>query len=626
MTTRGPGRPTPIPISLIAALVASGNLLAQAGDVQVKVSSRPLHEGKVNPMLFGNFMEPLDDLIPGMWSEMLNDRGFEGVVRCANWVYYDGAANTCDRQWEPGDDWSLETAGAFNGPRCARITGRLDRPAGMAQPGLAVTKGATYHFAGHFRANAADTRVQVVIKAALAQGDWTELAAASLPPPGATWTRAAAQLISGGTTDRAVFEIRVTGKGTVWADKLSLMPAQNLKGWRTDVIGAIGAARPAVIRWGGSAIDPGGYRWKSGIGNRDQRVPFPNTIWGRIDSNDVGIDEFCQFCELVQAEPLICLSFSDGPQNAADLVQYCNGPADTEWGAKRAANGHPEPYRVKYWQLGNEISGEDDNYVAKCPAFFEAMKRADPSVRLLSSFPSQKVLDALGKSVAYIAPHHYTPDLGGCEADFNKLDRMIRNAPGCDHIRVAVTEWNFTAGDWGLMRGKMLTLEGALLNARYLNLLARYSDLVEIACRSNMANSSCSGIIGTSPAGLLKRPSYHVMKLYSEHAKPIPLAIGNLPDGLDGMACATLDRKAVCLFAVSLKNEPTELVLDLTEFGDAFTCLAMETVSDTLDARQPDVMNHWTAPGRVAATRTAVKGNKVTLPAFSAAAIECGKP
>lgn len=202
---------------------------------------------------------------------------------------------------------------------------------------------------------------------------------------------------------------------------------------------------------------------------------------------------------------------------------------------------------------------------------------------------------------------------------------MIRNSPGGSHLRIAVTEWNFTAGDWGLLRGKMLTLEGALLNARYLNLLARYSDMVEIACRSNMANSACSGIIGTSPAGLLKRPSYYVMKLYAEHAKPIPLVIGSLPEGLDVVACATPDRKALCLFAINTRNEPADLTLDLAEFGESFTCLTVETVCDTLDARQPDVMNHWTAPERVSSVRPPVTGGRITLPAFSVSAIECGK-
>ena len=115
-----------------------------------------------------------------------------------------------------------------------------------------------------------------------------------------------ARLTSSGTTDRCVFELQLTGRGSVWVDKLSLMPADNLLGWRPDVVEAIRAVRPGIIRWGGSVCDPGAYRWKDGIGDRNKRSAFPNHVWGRIDSNDVGIDEFCQFCELVKAEPLVC--------------------------------------------------------------------------------------------------------------------------------------------------------------------------------------------------------------------------------------------------------------------------------------------------------------------------------
>ena len=164
------------------------------------------------------------------------------------------------------------------------------------------------------------------------------------------------------------------------------------------------------------------------------------------------------------------------------------------------------------------------------------MKKVDPSIAIVSSFPSQKVLNVLGRDLAFLAPHHYTRDLPACQADFQHLSQMIAHTPGCDHLRLAVTEWNFTAGDWGLLRGKMLTLEGALLNARYLNLLVRNSNLVDIACRSNMTNSFCSGIIGTNASGVLKRPSYHVMRLYAEHALPVPLTVGKTPRGKIGRA------------------------------------------------------------------------------------------
>ena len=133
------------------------------------------------------------------------------------------------------------------------------------------------------------------------------------------------------------------------------MPERNRDGWRGDVVDAIRESRPGVIRWGGSAVDPGAYRWKGGIGDRDLRVPFLNTNWGRIDSNDVGIGEFCRFCELVGAEPLVCVSFSDGAASAADLVEYCNGVRNALGLAPRGRRPS-RPFKVKYWQLGNEIS------------------------------------------------------------------------------------------------------------------------------------------------------------------------------------------------------------------------------------------------------------------------------
>jgi alpha-L-arabinofuranosidase len=171
----------------------------------------------------------------------------------------------------------------------------------------------------------------------------------------------------------------------------------------------------------------------------------------------------------------------------------------------------------------------------------------------------------------------------------------------------------------------MLTLEGALWNAQYLNLMGRYSDVVEMGCRSNMTNSYCSGIIGTTPAGLIRRPSYFVMKLYADHAKAIPLQQGrNLP-GLDLMACADEKREKLCVFAVNLRREPVALTLDLTELGDSWFPVSAEGVCDTRDMRQPDVMNHEIGAERVRTVALKPMGRSIILPALSACALEWGR-
>ncbi|MDQ6631853.1 MAG: hypothetical protein M3Y82_08850, partial [Verrucomicrobiota bacterium] len=613
-------------ILIFSAITSSHRVFAEPpklSKASVTVSSQPLHAGRINPKLFGNFIELLDDLVPGMRAEMLNDRSFEGVTKPANWVYYDGQPSLCDREWEKNETWTNDSENVFNGLHSVKLSATRQKPASLTQTGLAGKKSATYIFSGFFRAENLSSTAIVLLKFRLPDGNWMSLGSAKIPALSQNWQKRSVEFVSSGETDAAVFELRVKGAGNVWADKLSLMPSDNLKGWRPDVIEAIKESKPSIIRWGGSVCDPGEYRWKNGIGEPDLRTPFPNKVWGRIDPNDVGIDEFCQFCELVNAEPLVCLSFSDGAQSGADLVEYCNGDSATPWGKKRGANGHPRPYRVKYWQIGNEISGDNDEYLNRFYDFVSLMKQADPSAILMASFPSQKLLDRAGKDIAYIGPHHYTPDFAGCDRDFIQLKEMVRKTPGCEYIRIAVTEWNVSAGSWGLMRGKFLTLETALLNARYFNLLMRHSDKADIACRSNMANSFGSGIIETTPSGLLKRPSFYVMKLYAQHAKAIPLQIESSSEGLDLFACGLENKKSLVIFVVNSKTEPVECSLKFDGFGNPARIASAEALQDTQDARQSDVMNHWNAPDRVKTIRLSPIQNTLVLPALSATAIEC---
>ena len=384
---------------LIAFGVLERHASAQPAKATTVIHGEALEGARIDPKLFGNFIELLDDVAPGMWAEMLNDRSFEGVAKLAPWCYYDGSPDICYREWDSNATWIYDTENPFNAKRSARLTATRKQPASLTQSGLAVKKGMEYTFTGYFRTENFKGTVSVRMKTKLPDGSWLVLGSAKLSGTPTDWEKFSARMTSKGETDRMVFEILAEGEGRVWVDEVSLMPMDNVGGWRRDVVDAITEVKPALIRFGGSVCDPGEYRWKNGIGDRDRRVPFPNKVWGRLDPNDVGIDEFCRFCELTRAEPMICLSFSDGPENAADLVEYCNGSADTVWGSKRKVNGHAPAYKVKYWQIGNEISGGDENYVKNFGEFVELMKQRDPDIKILSSCPTQKLLDRAGKDI-----------------------------------------------------------------------------------------------------------------------------------------------------------------------------------------------------------------------------------
>ncbi len=589
----------------------------------VKVSYEPMHSGQISPMIYGGFIELLEDLVPGMWAEQLNDRSFEGAGEPANWCYHAGELNFCDRKWDDNKSWTVDNKIHYRGGASARLMPRSNKPAGLTQSGCGARKGMTYRFTGWFKTDFPAIEVEVALKSKLPNGDWLTLGSARLPSIDADWKKVSVVFAANGYDENAVFELKAIGSGNVWADKLSLMPTDNINGWRKDVVHVVRDSHPGLIRWGGSLIDPGGYKWKEGIGDRDDRIPFRNWVWGRNDPNDVGIDEFLQFCEAARVEPLICVCLSDGPQSAKDLVEYCNGPADKGWGKKRAENGHPKPYNVKYWQLGNELGG--DEYSETCVEFCALIKETDPSVQIMSSYPSKRLLERVGKYLSHICPHHYTPDLVGCQKDIDNNSKLLREFSLDSQIKLGITEWNWTASSWGIQRAKLDTLEVALHNARYLNLLQRNSDRVEIACRSNMTNSHCSGMIETNSIGVLKRAPYHVMKLYSEHTKPIPLRVDGAPETVDVSACRTADGSTMCVFLVNTDKEPMTIRFDLSLYPRGFAPVGGQVVCDTLDRRQPDIMNHWTAPDRIRTIDANPAGDTITLPAFSVTALECSR-
>src|SRR5436190_12941239 len=110
-------------LALLAGALAAPSLVAGQSPARANaiIHSQPLHAGRINPMLFGNFIELLNDVVPGMWAEMLNDRSFEGVTRPANWCYYDGSLDICDRDWDKNPTWSYDGENPFNGARSARL-------------------------------------------------------------------------------------------------------------------------------------------------------------------------------------------------------------------------------------------------------------------------------------------------------------------------------------------------------------------------------------------------------------------------------------------------------------------------------------------------------------------------
>jgi alpha-N-arabinofuranosidase len=578
--------------------------------VPLKVTRQAPCPGEISPLQYGQFIEYLCDLVPGMWAEKLYDGSFEGPSPY-KFVYLK-ETDFREKPWYPSGatnraHYTLDPADPVSGAVSQKVEVADGAPCtvGISQDGIAVARDGACTFRCFLRQRGLRGPVRV----RLHRGG-TVLAACEFRPGGA-WRKFQARLVPAADETNATLTISFRGPATLWLDSTSLMPGDAVGGWRRDVVEAVRAMKPGVIRFGGSALDDpalGDFEWRDTVGDPDRRKPF--RAWGGLQKTGPGLEEIVQFCRHVGAEPLICVRVRGRtPKDAADQVEYFNGPADSPLGKLRARNGHAEPYRIKYWQVGNEQSGPA--YEARLADFCKAMKAADPAVKLLASYPTPGVLRGAGGLLDYVCPHHYAcEDLAGAAADLARVRKLIAGqAPGRP-VRVGVTEWNTTAGDAGPRRARLWTLENALACARYHNLLHRHADLVDIANRSNLCNSFCSGAIQTDNHRLFKTPVYFAQRLYATLAGTRPLKIdAAVPGGEapDLSATRSADGRFVTVFAVNATLAEVTRPLDLSAFGEGGQEAAVWTLADRLGAGEPDAANGFADPERVAAVRSTLR-------------------
>jgi alpha-N-arabinofuranosidase len=570
------------------------------------VTRKPLHAEAISPLQYGQFVEYLCDLVPAMWAEKLYDGSFEGLTPYK--VQYLKETDFKEKPWYPTGatnraESSRDPSDPIGGRFAQKIAVKGGSPCtvGIAQDGIAVTGGRPCVFSCYLRQEGVKQAVRVRLHSGGKEHAFAEFNATNV------WKKYSALLVPAKDDTGATLSITFRGPGVLWLDSASLMPEKTVGGWRPDVVAAVRALKPGVIRFGGSALDDpalGSFDWRDTLGDPDRRRPFP--AWGGLQPAGAGLEELVQFCGHVGAEPLLCVRVTGKkPKDAADQVEYFNGPADSPMGRLRAKNGHPAPYGVRYWQIGNERSGAE--YEARLPAFCQAMKAADPTIKLLASYPSAGVLERAGRWLDYVCPHHYAiADLAGVDNNLRAVRELLRrHAPGRP-IKVAVTEWNTTASDWGPPRAMLWTLANALACSRYHNLLHRNADLVTIANRSNLTNSFCSGIIQTDRARLYRTPTYYAQHLYATLAGSRALTIQSpLPPhlGLDISATLSAAGDQLTLFAVNQALEDVTRRLDLSALGEVGKEAQVWTLTDKKHRGEPDVTNSFAEPERVAPVR-----------------------
>ncbi|MBL8130262.1 MAG: alpha-N-arabinofuranosidase [Anaerolineae bacterium] len=345
-------------------------------------------------------------------------------------------------------------------------------------------------------------------------------------------------------------------------------PHADASGLRTDVLAALREINYRSMRYpGGNFLS--GYRWLDGVGPRDQRPRRRDLAWQSVETNQFGTNEFIEFCKQINTEPMLGVNLGTGTiQEAANLVEYCNAPADTQYAQMRAEHGYADPHGVKYWCLGNEMDGpwqighlEAAEYGMKAREAAKMMRWHDPSIALILCGSSNSVmptypewdrvaLELCWDQVDYHSMHYYagnrtddTDSYLALAAEFeNFVDtlsgvlRYVKAKRRSRHdVHLSWDEWNvwykaagpeFNRGEWTEaphLSEEVYNLEDALVVAQWLNVFLRRADVLKIACVAQIVNVISP--IHTTRDALLKHTTYYPILLFSRLASGAALDV-----------------------------------------------------------------------------------------------------
>jgi alpha-N-arabinofuranosidase len=344
---------------------------------------------------YGMFTEHIGStMYSSLWAEMLDDRKFYFPIVASEPAPAQGQQGSPFggrmRKWlsvGPADSVTMDKDAPFVGDQSPKIELDATTPHGVRQSGLALVKGKQYTGRIYLR-GAAGSKVKVSLIWGAGESDRQTLTFAALT--GAYRKFPLSFTAKADTTD-AAFEITGTGTGDFHIGTVSLMPADNIQGFRADTIPLIRQIKSGFWRYGGNYTS--NLIWYHIVGDIDKRPPDFDYAWNAMQPNDLGLDEFMTLCKLIDVEPYISVNAGLGDSHsAAEEVEYMNGAATTYMGGQRAKNGHPEPYHIKFWNIGNEpwgswqIGRTDTNYyMMKHNEFAKAMRKVDPSITLIAS-------------------------------------------------------------------------------------------------------------------------------------------------------------------------------------------------------------------------------------------------
>jgi alpha-N-arabinofuranosidase len=514
----------------LATLLAAVLLGAQAPPAVLTIhADQPI--SKVSPTLYGLMTEEINySYDGGLYAEMVRNRTFgsdwSGVH---HWYLLEEgnaeAAMSLDRQTGPSD--ALKSSLKFEIKQASE-----HNQAGLLNDGwwgYPLRPNTTYE--GSFYAKADSGDLGPIAISLVNNQTGKAVATAQVSAITSDWKQYKYTLKTGAIEPSAANHLRFTvGRaGTLWLNLVSLFPPtyhDRVNGNRIDLMEKLAAMHPAFLRFpGGNYLEgdhiPLRYQWKKTIGPLVDRPTHPSP-WSYHSSDGLGFLEFLEWCEDLHMQPVLAVyggysmaqeHVNPGPdlepyvQDALDEIEYVTGSVDTKWGAVRAQDGHPQPFKLTYVEVGNEDNFDrSGSYEGRYPQFYKAIKAKYPDLQIIATMPIKSMKPDVVDDHYYLRAQQFFHDT-------THYDKTDRNGP------------KIFVGEWATREGAPTPNFGSALgDAAWMTGLERNSDIVVMASYAPLLVRVDPGgmqwetdLIGYDAMHSYGSPSYYAQVMFSKY-------------------------------------------------------------------------------------------------------------
>ncbi|HUO06910.1 MAG TPA: alpha-L-arabinofuranosidase C-terminal domain-containing protein [Phycisphaerae bacterium] len=537
-----------------ASLLASVTLVAHAKDPALHIdAAKPA--GKVSPTLYGLMTEEINfSYDGGLYGELIRNRNFKDAFvnvrpRGFGGTRTDAAATQPQNPITTPAHWSIV-------PEVDHCTISLDpnQPLNTAVPlslrlnaeglvrdqraafanegywGIPVRPNSTYKASFYAKRSVFGARGPLTVAIESNDGK-TVFAHADVADLTTEWKQYTVDLPIGdvlaSSTNR--FVISTGSPGDYWFTLISLFPPtfnNRPNGNRIDIMQKLVDMKPSFLRFpGGNYLEGDTFEerfdWKKTIGALSER-PGHRSPWRYQSTDGMGLLEFLEWTEDMHAQPVLAvfagyslrhMNVPAGPElqpyvdEALEEIEYVTGDASTKWGARRIADGHPQPFPLHYVEIGNEDwFDRTGSYEGRFAQFADAIRAKYPDLKLIAT-------TKVTSDKADLIDEHYYRKSGEMYADATHYDQYKR-----DGQKVFV-------GEWATREGSPTTnMNAALGDAAWMTGMERNSDVVLISCYAPLfvnvnpgGMQWASDLIGYDALNSYGSPSYHVQKMFSEN-------------------------------------------------------------------------------------------------------------